>query len=433
MQLRYALLAVGMALTFPIFANAQNIQKGIEAYYKEDYDAAKQELLPLANTGNAKAKAIIGTMYMVGWGFPVDVEEGLRLCTETANQGDAHGENCLGNAYIDGIGVAQDDAEAVVWYRKSADQGLAAGQTNLAAAYSYGIGVAQDFAEAFKWYQKAADQGYANAQFAMGYAYSTGQGVPQDYAQAVNWYTKAADQGHDGAQTNLGNAYYFGEGVEKSHTEALNWYRKAADQGISAAQYAMGYAYYKGDGVSQDYAKALNWYKKAADQGNNEAIEFLESDDERQQFLNGEPTQRFINSASFVTTGGLEEDLRKPSGSEISGRFGNCTAIYEVHLVDIRFEARFQVWYDFNKVNWKSANIETIGASKSFVYHGEVGVIEHRLAPNTPDTAKQMLMLAGIFDGKTDQTKHPLSVTEERYTAAVQDLMEECPGIQSTY
>ncbi len=164
MKLRFSILSVGIALlTVTSLVNAQDLQRGMEAYYNQDVETARQELLPLSNSGNQKAKAIIGRMQMKGLAFPVNVQEGLRLCTEAANQGEALGELCIGNAYYDGIGVKQDYAESVKWYQKAADQELDRAQDYLGEAYYFGKGVTQDYPKALKWFQKAADKGNKHA------------------------------------------------------------------------------------------------------------------------------------------------------------------------------------------------------------------------------------------------------------------------------
>ena len=86
-------------------------------------------------------------------------EELLRL----AEQGDAKAQYNLGVMYRKGHGVPQNDAEAVKWYRKSAEQGDAHAQFNLGFMYNNGKGVPQNDAEAAKWYRKAAKQGDAEA------------------------------------------------------------------------------------------------------------------------------------------------------------------------------------------------------------------------------------------------------------------------------
>ena len=95
---------------------------------------------------------------------PQSLEELIQL----AEQGDANAQFNLGAAYDEGTGVGQDYAEAVRWYRLSAEQGDASAQYNLGGMYDEGTGVGQDDAEAVRWWTLAAEQGDADAQNNLG-------------------------------------------------------------------------------------------------------------------------------------------------------------------------------------------------------------------------------------------------------------------------
>ena len=96
--------------------------EGVAAYERGDYETAFQEMLPLADQGNAKAQYNLGVMY------------------------------------DNGEGVPQDDAEAVKWYRKATEQGYAKAQNNLGLMYYNGEGVSQDYVQAHMWYNLAASR-----------------------------------------------------------------------------------------------------------------------------------------------------------------------------------------------------------------------------------------------------------------------------------
>ncbi len=76
-------------------AFAQDFDKAMDAYDAGDYQTAVQQLLPLAEQGNAAAQTSLGFMYRGG------------------------------------TGVLQDHKEAVRWYRLAAEQGEATAQFNL--------------------------------------------------------------------------------------------------------------------------------------------------------------------------------------------------------------------------------------------------------------------------------------------------------------
>ena len=126
-----------------------------------------------------------------------DYESAFRLWQPLAEQGDADAQTLLGIMYSEGRGVLQDDAAAAKWIRRAAEQGYADAQHLLGIMYGEGRGVLQDDAAAAKWYRLAAEQDYASAQRNLGVMYYNGQGVPQDYIQAHIWFNLAASEGDD--------------------------------------------------------------------------------------------------------------------------------------------------------------------------------------------------------------------------------------------
>ena len=91
-----------------------------------------------------------------------------------AQQGDAKAQYNLGEMYATGKGVAQNHKQAAAWFSKAAEQGDAAAQLRLGVHYEFGIGMPQDFKQAFTWISKAAEQGDAEAQLHLGVNYELG-------------------------------------------------------------------------------------------------------------------------------------------------------------------------------------------------------------------------------------------------------------------
>ena len=112
-----------------------------------------------------------------------------------AEKGDAKAQYRLGLTYSNDIDVPQDFQEAAKWYRLAAEQGEEDAQSWLGYIYKDGLGVPKDFQEAAKWYRLAAEQGHAYAQYNLGVMYKDGEGVSQDYVLAHKWFNLAADQG----------------------------------------------------------------------------------------------------------------------------------------------------------------------------------------------------------------------------------------------
>ncbi len=273
-----------------------NQQKGI-AYFKKSYEAgyavagydvaaslpdgspeqdeirnnAKDNILELANEGDACAQNNLGLMYQYGRGVEQSYEKAVEWYLKAAEQGFARAQNNLGVMYSNGTGVEQSYEKAAEWVLKAAEQGLARAQYKLVSMYRDGTGVEQSDKKAAEWVLKAAEQGDARAQYDLGNMYEKGRDVEQSDEKAREWYLKAADQGFARAQYDLGNMYYNGRGVEQSYEKALEWFLKAAEQGFARAQYNLGYMYYYGFGVEQSDEKAVEWVLKAAELGNANA------------------------------------------------------------------------------------------------------------------------------------------------------------------
>ena len=78
---------------------------------------------------------------------------------EAAETGDATAQFMLGTLYAEGKGVANDFSEARNWFRKAADQGHADAQYSLGVIYSGGFVEPLDLAEGYVWFCLAAKSG----------------------------------------------------------------------------------------------------------------------------------------------------------------------------------------------------------------------------------------------------------------------------------
>lgn len=236
---------------------------GIAAFNQPDYAKAHQLLLPLAESGDARAAFMICGNFYVGWGVSTDYAKVREWCTRAQSKASR----------------ADFDLVLAIW-RALAESGDPLAQVMLGNAYRYGFGVPVDPAEAMKWIKRAADGGNARGQYLLGESYEYGNGVPRSVDEAMKWYGLAAAQGDTWAQYNLGVIYQFGNGVRKDNRAAAEWYRKGAEGGNRDAQYNLAVLYDNGQGVSRDLVEAAKWYRLAAEQGeplaqNNLAVMYL--------------------------------------------------------------------------------------------------------------------------------------------------------------
>lgn len=300
-------------------------QKGVDAYYAQDYARAVEHYRAAAAMNDADAQFQLGWCYAKAEGVPMDWDEAFRWWGKAAEQGhpdsvkrmaDLHEREAIRKAAEQGDAEAQyqfaehcfwgtdmkeDEEEAAKWFRKAAEQGHAEAQSQLGLCYYDGMGVEEDDAEAVKWWRKAAEQDDQFALYRLGECYLDGIGVDMDWDKARECFRRAADikDEEDGVQyfasesqkmldailayeKNLSAAERgdaeaqiavgkFCSGRRNSDEEAFKWYRKAAEQGHPEAQYELGLWYdgLGGSGVEEDEAEAVKWYRKAAEQGHD--------------------------------------------------------------------------------------------------------------------------------------------------------------------
>ena len=154
-----AVLSVSLWCGVACSTLAADLDAGLDAVRRKDYEAAFAEFRPLAEQGEADAQVNLGNLFMRGWG------------------------------------VKQDYATAFDWYQKAANQNHPIAQGKLGMLHYYGLGTVQDSEAAAKWFRLAADRGVSAAQAVLGNLYAQGDGVTKDPVQAFFWLTLAFEFG----------------------------------------------------------------------------------------------------------------------------------------------------------------------------------------------------------------------------------------------
>lgn len=142
-------------------------QPAIEAFQKQDFQAAFQLLEPLAKAGDAVAQHNLAVLYQDGLGMPQNNQKAFYWYEQAAQGGEAEAQFMVGLMYSDGIGIEQNYEKAVYWYQKAAAQNHVDAQNNLAVRYASGSGVERNMNEAKKWFRRAAEQGNQQAAFTL--------------------------------------------------------------------------------------------------------------------------------------------------------------------------------------------------------------------------------------------------------------------------
>ena len=207
---------------FGLFKSA--LQKGYDAYDKEDYEKA------------------------------------LQLWTKSAEKGNAEAQYRLGRLYDRGEGTEENPVLALEWYTKAAEQGVEEAQTNLGALYDLGRGTEENDIAAAKWFAAAAKQGNMVAQYNLAVMLDNGEGIATNKAQAAVLYRKAAAQGMDIAL--LPHAKVLDQ-LGKPMA-AINRYQAAAKAGSPEALYILGLRLLEGKAVEADVELGMKRIKASA-------------------------------------------------------------------------------------------------------------------------------------------------------------------------
>ena len=105
--------------------------KGLEAFFSDDYSTALICFQQAADQGNAEAQYNLGWMYYHGEGVEQSSEKAAQYVQLAANQGDVEAQYNLGLLYYEGDGVEQSYEKAARYFQLAADQGYAEAQSKL--------------------------------------------------------------------------------------------------------------------------------------------------------------------------------------------------------------------------------------------------------------------------------------------------------------
>ncbi|MFO1061527.1 MAG: tetratricopeptide repeat protein [Dongiaceae bacterium] len=140
-----------------------DMDRGMAAYERGDFQTAYRELRGPAAQGNPQAQAKLGYMYMTGKGVKLDYGAAMRWLSQAADVNEPSAQTNIGVLYYEGDGVDRDYKVAAGWFQKAADQGDADAQARLGTLYTYGFGLPKDYSKAYFWFALAAKGGNREA------------------------------------------------------------------------------------------------------------------------------------------------------------------------------------------------------------------------------------------------------------------------------
>ena len=97
--------------------------RGLDAYTAKDYATAEPLLRKSAERGHSGGMTLLGSMYLFGYGVPVDNKEAMMWLSEAAAQDNVDAQSILGLMYLGGWGVPKQLDKAEPWLRLAAEAG----------------------------------------------------------------------------------------------------------------------------------------------------------------------------------------------------------------------------------------------------------------------------------------------------------------------
>ncbi len=268
---KFTLSVLACLLSFSVNAG---FVEGQEAFMRERYTEAMQQLRPLADNGDYRSQYYVAFMYIYGYGVARNEQMGLDYLKKSLEQNHDAAQALMGFLYNQGIAVPVDHKKAVTYYQKAADQGNTSALLNLGLAYYLGSGVPRNLSKAVDLLKKIPIDEKPEAGRYLGDMYLM-MDDEENAALAIEAYRVAADAGDYASYNALAKLYLEGVYVEEDAERAVKYYTYAASRGYAPAQYALGMMYTNGTGVDRDVVLAHAWLSWAVTQNDEFAAQAL--------------------------------------------------------------------------------------------------------------------------------------------------------------
>ena len=113
---RLAIFSLVLLIITPLAAYASQLDEGIQAYERQDYQAAYKRLLPLAEKGDGKAQYYVGEMLVGGMGVSSNIDKGVYWLEQSVNNRNHMAAKTLGKMYLSGFGVPMDTEKGAKYF-----------------------------------------------------------------------------------------------------------------------------------------------------------------------------------------------------------------------------------------------------------------------------------------------------------------------------
>lgn len=196
-----------------------SIKDAEKLYLSGQGEAAITMFEKLVNSGNERAKALLGEIYMYDFNFGT-YNRGYSLVQESAKSNDILGRFFLAENTQNGFNGIYEDL--LLPLKEESKTGNAFSLYALASYYELN-GNNKNLQLATQYYHYSAKAGYWRAYRDLGWNYRYGRGVSTDYHKSKEYYLQIAESGDWWAQIQLGELLY---NCLEDQNEGLKWYRK---------------------------------------------------------------------------------------------------------------------------------------------------------------------------------------------------------------
>gem|GEM_PF-1153392 len=100
----------------PLASYASQLDEGIQAFERQDYQASYKKLLPLAEKGDGKAQYYVGEMLVGGMGVSSNIDKGVYWLEQSVSNRNHMAAKTLGKMYLSGFGVPMDTEKGTKYF-----------------------------------------------------------------------------------------------------------------------------------------------------------------------------------------------------------------------------------------------------------------------------------------------------------------------------
>ena len=113
---RLAIFLFVLLIIYPLVVYASQLDEGVQAFERQDYQTAYMRLLPLAENGDGKAQYYVGEMLVSGMGVSSNIDKGVYWLEQSVNNRNHMAARTLGKMYLSGFGVPMDTEKGAKYF-----------------------------------------------------------------------------------------------------------------------------------------------------------------------------------------------------------------------------------------------------------------------------------------------------------------------------